>query len=372
MRKNFIMLSLAALVLIVLAMSAVSAYKLMCLTRGESIPSAQNPVYTCHHDSCQVCVDSQKFPTAPTRCKAGCELDNNGGTGETDTTPPVLTVNKPTNGELFNSRKALVDLSVSEGSDLFYIDAINGRGRWSKICTNCVTYSKNISFSDGQNIIQFKAVDHAGNEAVSDNVSFFTDSRKPRIRKTLPRNKDFGNGDFEVDFQEANPSTLILFYGNNGSSSMNVDISSCTKNPRSNDRYSCDVNADLSSYNGQLINYWFTLIDIVGNNVTSKPTNINVDLTQPVINNPDSFFSHEDGARNVNFNISVTEDNFDKVEYSYTDSKGKLRERTLCSKLKEGMCVRKVPFASGEWHLTVSAWDEAGNSVALPADFTVN
>lgn len=373
MGKNFITLSVAFMVLALVVMVSLSAYQKVCLTDGQKLTRPNGHDYTCRYDICTLCIDAQNYSTDLSRCEGGACGTVEGGEGPgVDGVPPVLTINSPTNSQLFNSRKALIDFSVNEGADVYYTDAVNGRGRWSKLCSNCVTYSRNLSFDEGQNIIRFKAIDNSGNTALSNNVSFFTDSKKPKIKKTLPKNKDFGNGDFNIYFQEANPSTLTLFYGNNGSSSMNVPISSCIKDNRNNKKYSCTVHADLGPYNGQLINYWFMLTDIVGNVVISKPVNINVDLTAPVINNPGSFFSNVNNSKYVYFNISITEDHFDEAVYSYIDSRNKTKEGRLCSSLKNGVCNKKLTFTKGAYALTISVNDKAGNSLGLPANFVID
>lgn len=380
--KNFIILSVAFIVLALAVTSLASAEFWTCFEKGETVYYCNNykPPKTCtSNNGCQWCMKEYReaencyvhgvWPKC-NQIPQQCDLNGGGGPG-VDGEPPTLTITSPSEGQLFSSRKALVEFSVNELADVYYTDVIDGRGRWSRLCSDCVVYSKNISFDEGQNIIQLKAVDDAGNEALSNNISFFIDSKKPKIKKTLPK-KGFANGEFWVNFQEENPESLILYYGINGSNSMNVDLSSCIPSGTSNDKQSCTANVDLSSYDGQEISYWFTLMDIVGNSVSSKPINLEVDMTAPQVLNPGDFFHYENGTKYVYFHLNITEENFDEVIYSYLDDMGRLKEKLLCSRLKEGMCEKRVSFKEGEYHLTVSAWDEAGNSAALPADFNVD
>jgi hypothetical protein len=385
-KKSFIVLSLAIIVLTLFMLSFASAEFWACFDKGEKAYYCNNykPPKTCTSDiGCQWCMlsyneaDNCYIHGAWPKCNhilPSCGGIGN-GSGSVDGTPPQFTLTQPTDSSLFESKKVLVEFSLDEVADVYSLDTVNGRGKWNKICSNCdagsPSFSKGVSFDEGRNIIQFKVVDEAGNTAYSNNVSFFVDSKKPKIKKTLPK-KGFANGDFWVDFQEANPASLTLYYGNNGSSSKTVDLSTCVPSGTSNEKQSCSVHADLSSYDGQEINYWFTLTDIVGNSVSSKPLDISVDMTSPVINNPGSFFTYQAGSKYAYFNLSITENNFEEVVYSYTDSKGKVREKTICSRLKEGICEKKLSFTKGEWHLTVSVRDQAGNSVGLPVDFTVD
>ena len=381
--KNFIILSVALIVLALAVMSVASAEFWACADKGERTDYCNNykPPRTCtSNNGCIYCMSEYReaddcyihgvWPQCNQQPQI-CDLTGGNGTG-VDGVAPIITPTSPSNDALFSSRKVPVMFTLSETANVYYLDLINGRGRWGKLCSDCtLDYKKNVTFEEGHNLIQFKAIDPSGNEGFSGNVSFFTDSKKPKIKKTSPK-KGFANGEFSVDFQEQNPAILTLYYGHNGSSSMDVPLSNCVPSGTSNDKQHCEVNADLSAYNGQEIDYWFTLTDIVGNSINSKVLDLEVDLTAPVINNPSSFFTYQTGTKYVQFNLSITETNFDEVIYSYTDSRGKFKEKTICSRLKEGVCGKRLSFKEGEYHLTVSAWDEAGNSVALPADFTVD
>lgn len=384
-KKRLIILSLALISL--LAISLASAEFWACFDKGEKAYYCENykPQKICTSDTgCQWCMlsyneaDDCYIHGAWPKCNKllpQCSGLGN-GSGNIDGEAPQFILTSPSEGQLFNSRKALVEFSLNEPADVYYIDAVNGRGKWSKLCSNCdagnPTYSKLVSFDDGENIIQFKAIDEAGNVAFSNNVSFFIDSKKPKIKKTLPK-KGFANGEFEVEFQEGNPKALTLRYGINGSSSQAIAISSCNKSGTSNDKYYCVVNVNLGAYNGQEISYWFTLEDLVGNVINSKPINLKVDMSAPQVLNPSSFFSYENGTKYVYFNLSINEENFNEATYSYLDSKGRMKEGTLCTRLKDGTCYKKLTFTKeGAYDLTISIIDEAGNSIGLPANFVVD
>jgi len=79
--------------------------------------------------------------------------------------------------------------------------------------------------------------------------------------------------------------------------------------------------------------------------------------------NAESFWEQGEGkyARYVYFDINIDEINFDEVVYFYEDSKGKLREKRLCSRLKDGRCIAKKSFRDGEVLLNIQINDEAGN-----------
>ena len=151
---------------VLLSLSFVSAYKLLCLTYGQSIPSEQNPMYTCWHDSCiNLCVTDNNYPTDPDDCYSfgACELF---GETELDITPPNLTINSPINDYIYSSRSVLFDIGSNEPFSLYYIDNIDGGGRWSRLGSNIPGYYKKISFKDGLNSITIKGRDRNNNDPI--------------------------------------------------------------------------------------------------------------------------------------------------------------------------------------------------------------
>ena len=101
------------------------------------------------------------------------------------------------------------------------------------------------------------------------NITFFIDDTLPKISKIEP--KKIVSNNFSVEFSEDNPKSIGLFYGN-----VNVDLSfdiDCTLVIR---KYKCRKVVDLSSFKGQKINFWFEIIDIVGNKGISKKNKVKV------------------------------------------------------------------------------------------------
>jgi hypothetical protein len=341
---------------IILLISYVSAYKMLCLKYGEAVPSKENPRYTCHSDMCPVCVTDNNFPTHPGFCYNGgngvggnCEP---GGGGPGDLKPPILTINSPVDNQIYNTKQVVFDLTTDEPASILYTDNINGRGVWKKIASGVTAYKRGVSFKDGLNDITIRAADKNGNSI--DIIRKFTvDSTKPKIKKTFPK-KGFADGNFEVQFAEKNPTSLKLNYGDK---IVNLNLDSCTIEKGIN---SCKIKIDLSSFNNQKIDYWFTLTDIANNVVESKPVSINVDTSNPIINNPDSMYTQN--GKNIFFSIDITEPNLESV--SYIDNSAKKPKFTkLCSSLKNGICTKKVSFSIGNHDLDIQVIDSAGNSV---------
>jgi len=135
----------------------------------------------------------------------------------------------------------------------------------------------------------------------------------------------------------------------------------------------CSFDVDLSEYEGQEIEYFFVARDLAGNLDISRPVKVEVDTTAPVLNNPSSFWEQGSGReeRYIYFNLNVTEENLEKISYSYKDSRGRLRKGILCSSLRDGFCTKKKSFVSGDYELTIEILDEAGNSLKEEIEFTV-
>jgi hypothetical protein len=143
----------------------------------------------------------------------------------------------------------------------------------------------------------------------------------------------------------------------------------------------CTTHVNVEDYDGELIEYYFELTDIAQSTDISKPRQLTVDTTfpdlindNPIQGNPDSFWSQGQGryARYIYFNLEVEEQNFDEIVYTYLDSRGRLREKRLCSRLKDGKCEVRKSFSRGHYNLNIQITDEAGNSIAVPIEFDVD
>lgn len=354
----------------ILSFSFINAYLYACFEKGDAIDFCHpaTPDRTCTLNmGCTYCMSSYN---ATRNCwnqgnLNGCnQLENqtcsyggngSGGGGGIDAQAPNITLTNPVSDGIYNKRVIPVILTVTERSDVYYYDNLNGRSLWTKVCLDCISYSGNRNFKEGLNDLTFRATDSDGNEATK-NVIFTVDSIKPKINKIEPT-RGFASGDFHVEFTEANPTSLILYYGDNNRA---VNINSECQLDRN--RYVCDFNVDLSSFNGQSVSYYFVLTDVASTVAISKTYTLGVDTTAPVVNNPDSFWRRD--GRNVYFNISITEPNFDSVEY-YDNSASRPRWMNLCSRLRDGNCVVKKSLARGEHDLSIQVTDKAGNAIAL-------
>ncbi len=339
-------------------MHSVSAAKKLCLTYGQSVPSAENPRYTCHSERCEVCVNDQNFPTNPALCKGGCEGTGSGG--GIDTTPPVLDILSPDNGEVFSTSRILFDIRSNEPASLSYLDNIFGRNKWKRLSGLTRSYTQSLRFKDGEQDITIRGTDKKGN-SIEVVRTFFVDSKKPKITKTLPV-KGFANEIFTVLFKEENPRALVIHYGASTVHEKVLDLQQCTLDARGG---VCFTRVSLAAFDGQTIRYWFELTDVAGNTVASKPLTVAVDGTKPLINNQNFWELHEN--KHLVLDMSISEANFDGVYYSDSED-ARPQEKKICSKLDlNGKCKAQISFKSGHHEVTLTVKDKAGNVLIVPA-----
>lgn len=289
------------------------------------------------------------------------ECTDVGGNTTIDSKPPVLTINNPKNNSIYNKRAVLFDLEADEESDISYIDNNDDRGIWKRICQECLSYNNSRSFKEGENNITIRAEDVLGNPSFFD-VFFFVDSKKPIIKKIEPRNNAYVNSIFTVTYYEDNPNEIWLTYGNNITGYREEELVGCSGGKREK----CEIDVDLGDYDGQEIEFWFNMTDIAGNFVESRIGKVKVDITPPVINSLD----YNINGKYVAFTLNITEENFDSVEY-YDNNDSRPRWRRLCSRLRDGICVKRVSFKVGSHDVDIQVLDEAGNSIGESISFVI-
>ena len=391
MKKQIIIASILLITLVLII--NVSAYESLCLTKGEIVPPFPSEVnYTCSHDVCVICTEDNLVPaglpyckkisnckflsevlsqnsTEPTNSTNQTETNPTNETNHTNPTTPNITIetlkvslNSPTPDKVY-SKAVLINVTSERKVTVYYQDE-NSESGWKRISIDKKAYAGKINFKEGLNNITIKAVDSSGYEKIF-TVGFYVDSAKPKIRTTSP-SKGYAQGDFNIQFMETNPKSLLFRYGNSASGykDYNVDFNSCSLGAIS----SCDLNVNLSEYNNQKIYYWFTLKDIAGNSAESSHIQLGVDSVNPVINNPNSIYKIDLKSRTVTFNLSVAESNFATV--SYLDKSQRMAKwNLLCPKLTNGYCVKKLTLTRGTHEVDVKVLDKAGNSVTQSIEF---
>jgi len=388
MRRGLVLMCLVLLIGLmgVMSVSATNYFNL-CLTDGEVVhfsycnPGMSN--FYCNADVCNICV---YYGSRGYYCHAESGLCNAiGGTcnylGDGNGDPPVIDQTLPNitsltlleDGGVYSDKKQYVRATVDKVSDWYVKNYAKRNCDWDRLCKDTTTCYEDIKFQEGENRIIIKAIANSNGLSDEKELVITIDSKDPRVKKTYPK-KGFANGVFEVEFKEMNPKSLILYYGGKERIvNLSTECRLGTKKKvysftKAKGRHFCSVDVgreNIEDLDGKRIYYWFTLTDVANTVDSSKRRSLQVDISPPdITNNP---FYTIDGEK-VYFNIAITEKNLDEVTYSYW-YKGRLKEKRLCSKLKNGKCEKKVKFKEGHHIVDIHVLDEAGNAIAERIEF---
>lgn len=279
--------------------------------------------------------------------------------------PVIQTLDFEVNGKsvVFN-----IEILESNLKEITYLDDSDTNPKEKKLCTklNGNLCQKKVTFShDGDHDVTITVKDLSG-FSTAQSVQFFTDSKKPKIKSTEPSRRDFASGLFEVEFQEENPTSLVLNYGNDvtGMRTSNLDLASCIE--VKSKTMSCSTELDVSDFDGEEISYEFTLTDRVGQTTQGGEEGLKVDTTFPEILN----INYTLNGNKADVLIEVEEENLDEIIYfNENDTKP---ETKLCSKLdSNGMCKKTLNLVPGQNVIDFIVMDKAGNSVVESLTITI-
>jgi len=279
--------------------------------------------------------------------------------GNVDFTPWLvfqLTMPSP-ESKTYDSNKILVSLSTNLVAD--EIDYLS-HGSYHKLCVNCDSYSKEMTFENGNNVFTVRAI--LDSETITKSVNFFVDSSKPKIKDTSPADNSFSKGIviFTVKYSETNLQKVILHWKvSTVPSYTNVELTGC---PVGNNKQ-CSTTIDLSSYDGSQINYYFEIQDSA-NTVSSVVKTITIDATAPTvtINSPTADIY---GEKRISVNVGISEF-VAKLEYSL-DSHSFIVLCRNCNSLN-----REMTFVDGSHTLILRATDYAENTGSKSVTFSID
>src|SRR3989344_7482998 len=125
-----------------------------------------------------------------------------------------MDISHPEN-KFYETRRIHFEISLSsQVAELGYIDNLANSPRFRRLCRNCDSYDRTLTFSEGHHNITIRAIDEHG-DSIEQNKSFMIDSRVPRISQVLPRKNTITNGsEFSLSIFESNfESASIVFNG---------------------------------------------------------------------------------------------------------------------------------------------------------------
>lgn len=254
--------------------------------------------------------------------------------------------------KIYNNQSILFSLnSTIKFAKLVYSD--NGAAE-SILCTNCYGYKKIKTLNDENHVVVFRGIFFDGTNLTNQTV-FLIDSKTPTISLIKPSNNRYTNGsDFYIKYSEKNLQNLILFYGKD-----KIEKNNCDKGKNQ----TCFLDVNLSSYNNKNITYRFRLVDVANNTQESRNITIKVDTAPPKI----TFFNISISGKYITFNLSISELNFNKIDYSDNNRKFAL----LCSSLRNNYCTKRIYFSPGSYNITIRVLDDAGNSAQKKVSFVI-
>lgn len=267
-----------------------------------------------------------------------------------------LTLNNPIDGSLHNSRYIDFDLNTDVPATFYITKNIYLPEGWRTLCRDTTDCVKKVRLNEGENRVLLKAVTRDGTTETLEPISFNVDTVIPRVNSVYPRLRALTNGDlFVVKYTEENLEGITLHYGSDS-----ITKTDCV--PGRNMKCSFE-NVDLSSYDGEDLEYWFEVEDMSGNIVASRKRLITADTSKPVLHH----FEYQVERRRVSFVFEIEEDNFKSVLYK-DDSEIRPVWRPLCTRAENGRCFSKKSMTPGSHLIDILIEDKAGNELEVVND----
>jgi len=223
----------------------------------------ENGKCTCYLSSgegyCQVCTDSSGYLASYDYCGSNfCEDDPNSSLDLT------LSAILPFSGNFYTKQKFFINIKTNR---LAKID-LTDNGVKKNICMHCSSYNKITSFSEGSHDVLIGAF--VAGQLQEKTFSFFIDTKKPKIRRVLPKyDSKVVNSEnvlFSVFYDEENLNNIELYYGFKNDM-RKAELNGCENGANKQ----CSIEIDLSEFSPRdKIYYRFNVTDIVGNSAVSS------------------------------------------------------------------------------------------------------
>ncbi len=364
--KDTLKLLIAGILLTAIApLVSANSYELYCLGRGESINFGQlcNPAMGIVNGPTNICVqllpNGKICPTIINRCNAipGQVCSQTNAT-RLDVDPPEIEILSPEEQGVYTTKSILLNVETNERADISFIENHRSSNNWKMICNNCFSRSRQRTFDEGLNDLTIRAIDRAGNIGYR-NLTFYIDSKAPKIFSISPRSKSFASEIFEIEFDEANPETLVLSYGNS-QTGFREKVLNINDDCSLDRRYKCSAQINLADYDNQEIEYEFIITDLAGQSRSKRGGRIKVDATFPIINSISHLLF---GSNRAEITLEITEENFNKAVY-INHAQNRPRETTFCSRVRNNLCKKRIPLQPGLNSIDFTVTDKAGNSIA--------
>ena len=257
----------------------------------------------------------------------------------------VIDILSPQDGFVTDERRISLSVLASQKADITYqIDDDSPRS----FCKKCSLKNRSIMVEAGNHTITLFATKNG--IVNNDSITVFVDNVRPKIKSTEPRSRKYGSGHFSVLYTEEFLEHVSFSYrGVDEENFTTVSVPGCIGNVSQ----TCGVDVDISAYNGDELEYFFTISDLFSN-ASSKKTVINADTLAPEILSisplSGSLFNSTGTRTRVELGVEVSETVLE-VNYAVDDNE----PRRFCSRCSEAQ--RVITFEPGLHNVTFTATD---------------
>jgi len=118
--------------------------------------------------------------------------------------PLTLTINSPINNSNHSEKRILLDIQTNEEvENLKYKDLEDNNPKLRRLCRDCNKYNRTKTFKDGPHNLLIQAITDDDEILATNQVSFFIDSKEPKIYDFAPEDGNVIPGSlFEIEYTE--------------------------------------------------------------------------------------------------------------------------------------------------------------------------
>ncbi len=261
-------------------------------------------------------------------CTAGavsefCRVDNVLILGDIiDSTPPIVTINFPTNGSFYKSTLNF-NVSLNENGSIIY--SLNG-GINNKSMTGSEKSqfglnfnATNNSIADGTYTFQVYANDTNGNKNYTTTAQFTYDTINPLLKIIRPQNTSYNTTSLQINFTISDTNLQSCWYTDNNEQT-NISLSNCQNTSYSASQGSTTIKlyANDSAGNTNSSSVTFFVDSIIPLISLTSPTQANNSIL---------------AQNSIFINTTITEINFANITFSLYNSTSLVNQTTFNSQI---------------------------------------
>jgi len=283
-------------------------------------------------------------------CTAGavsefCRVDNVLLIGTTDTTPPTITINSPTNNEFINTSRVTFNITLNENGTALYTLNTGITNITMGSLDNQNFNATNTTIADSQYTVQFYTNDSAGNRNDSVTRTFTIDTTYPIINITSPQNASYNSIQTQLNHTVSDTNLQACWYSTNQGSA-NTTIT-CGQNITS-----------LTSLQGS--NTWMIYTNDSAGNKNSSSLVFFVDSIIPLISYSIGTLSNNTfiSQNSIYVNLSVTETNEANITFTLYNTTNSVNITTFTTMQRT---INWTGLTDGKYYYNVTIIDALNN-----------